>query len=269
MGGSMIASLLLLAAGQPGSFEPTRVAVDHETVRPSDLRVGVGDSVRAATWDELQEKPNAPVTIRMACMVMKPFGVPGGCVPADSIPAGQAQVNLPVLTEQVRAARAERSTLELELERIAEKRIRTSRLVRGRSDDQFMVIHLFEVVIDPADARPIFDTDNPLALADVSFARPLDASLIQSLFPVLAMRESFGARVRITCRIQPSLDLLCRDVGTVTPVPAQAFQPADPVTEDFRLATYQIASTIKLEPKTKSGADVVGRNLVISISWVL
>jgi hypothetical protein len=168
--------------------------------------------------------------------------------------------------------KAERSDSRVDaaLFKLAARRVKTLRLFPG---DQSMLfsIRFFEEVIAPADARSPFAAaaEPALTTRDVTFAEPLDGRLLQMLYPAIAMRYSVNAQVRVTCDIGGDLKLLCRDRGTVTSDPAEVPGYTPQLIEDLRFSTYQLASTIKLQPKTTDGQDVAGRQFRFIVRWAL
>jgi len=262
----MIAFFVMLAAaaaGAPfGSVDLNIVPVEYQPTAPADLRVPISDSVRAATWDSLSAKPTAPVRVRLACIVWNVSGAPGACIPAYLLPQGQKTVDW----IELRRHQADGSAAELQ--DVAARRIRASRLAAkpGRQKHMF-VIRVFDEVVAPEDAREPFATGPAITLNDVGLSTPLDTSLVEHLYPTAAVRAGIIARVVITCKIEFTLRPLCRDPGAFQVDPSSANSLTPDIREELLFATYQLASTMKLEPKTHDGREVRGRNLRMAVTW--
>lgn len=253
---------LIGLAASTANFNPENVPVERSVVTAAEYRVPPGDSVRASTWDEISSKPSQPIPVRVACIVMLEFGVPGACIPASRLPAGTT-VNWAAVRDAYERAPDSREAQD-ELIRTAEKRLSVSRLKPANG----WAVRIFEEVISPADARPTFEPGEAFTLRDVIMTKPLDGKLVKALYPVAPLRNGAAARVSLTCKIEQDFRLLCRDPGVVKIGPPSEAGNAQ-FAEAFRLATYQLASTISLQPKSYSGQDVVGRNLTIAINWLL
>jgi hypothetical protein len=82
-------------------------------------------------------------------------------------------------------------------------------------------------------------------------------------YPTRALRADITAKVKLTCLVQPSHKLLCRDPGEII-----TSGPADPGSVNaFRLASYQIASTFELAPQDKRGEEIRGKSLTFTLNW--
>lgn len=260
----LIAAVSSLASANNESNIP----VSYEVVRPADVRVPISDSVRAATWDDLTIQPEQPVNIRLACIVFVPSGAPGNCVPALLVPPGQKTVDWGKVLDAGQQDGQFASPTDAALFEVARRRVNAIRLVPSDGRVVFSV-RFFDEVIGPADARPplaiTFDKD--LTTRDVVFAEPLDGSLLQALYPPIAMRYSVNADVSVTCKIEPSLKLLCRDPGVIVSNPSEVPGYTDKLMENLRFSTYQLASTIKLKPRSADGREVAGRHFRFVVRW--
>lgn len=265
--------LLGLTLAMSAASPPTRsihVPVDYETVSPSDYVVPVGDSVLAATWDALVVKPTEPVKMQMACLMVAHSGVPVNCVPASQIPTGQktvdwAIVGNPNATPDPTVSEQERNKIA-----VAASRLRSTRI--ASVDDQGMfTIRLFEVTLSPTDERAPFTSagENALNSESVEFAVPLDPKLLSDLYPPAAMLWGAPVRVNMLCNIKQDLGLLCRDTGKLEYTRVYSNRDEARMIEDVRLATYQLASTMRLKPKDMNGQDVAGRDYEFSVFWQL
>lgn len=189
---------------------------------------------------------------------------------ASLVPPGQERVDWGKTLEADDKAERSARPADAELFRAAARRVKALRLFPGDRSTLFSV-RFFEEVIAPTDARPRFAAapEPALAMGDVTFAEPLDGSLLQALYPAIAMRYSINARVRMTCTIGSDLKLLCRDRGTIVYDPADIPEYAAQLIGDLRFSTYQLASTIKLEPKTADGRDIAGRQFTFAVHWAV
>lgn len=246
-----------------------KVPVEYDTVDSTEIRIAVSDSVRAATWDMLTIKPARPVHVRMACIVLDRYGAPGACVPASQVPPGQDTIDWPSIVDDDRQAGRSGNPSEAELHRVAGLRISAARTSERPATKNLFVIRFFEEVVSPTDARPPFAPGDALTMQDVVLARPIDRALMQVLYPAVAMRYSVNARVTMTCRIEPSLKLLCRDPGAIVTEPGDIGTLTPTLIKDLRFSTYQLASTIALAPKGRDGQDIVGKDVKFSIRWQL
>jgi hypothetical protein len=263
--------LIAAVSGVPApADEQMMLSVTYAVVQPTDLRVPISDSVRAATWDDLKVALDRPVPVRLACIIFVPSGGPGNCVPASLVPPGQKRIDWDKILEASDKAGRSASRDEAALFKVAARRVKTLRLFPGDQSTMFS-IRFFEEVVAPADARPPFAAAPQPALTTgkVRFGEPLDGQLVQMLYPAIAMRYSVSAQVRVTCDVGADLKLLCRDRGTVIPNPAEVPGYTEQLMEDLRFSTYQLASTIKLQPKTNDGQDVAGQQFVFAVRWAL
>lgn len=267
---TIMLALMAGASGAAAAEEEMLLPVRQAVVQPVDVRIPISDSVRSATWDDLAIRLEKPVPVRLACIIFVPTGGPGNCVPASLVPSGQERVDWSKILEA--AEKAERKALprDAALFSVAARRVKALRLFPGERGTLFSV-RFFEEVIAPADARPPFATASApvLTMAEVRFAEPLDGQLLQALYPTIAMRYSVNAQVRMTCNVGADLKLLCRDPGTVISNPAEIAGYTEKLMEDLRFSTYQLASTIKLNPKTADGQDVTGRQFAFAVRWAL
>lgn len=256
---------LAVAASMGGDF--SNVPVEYETVGPADTLVSISDSVRAATWDGLSSKPSEPVQVRLACIVFVASGAPGACVPASLLPVGQKTVDWPAIRNGNDVADRSANWGDVEMRRTSALRIDAARIHPQPVGKGMFVIRVFEEIISPADARPAFVPGEALTMQDVTLAKPLDGSLLQALYPVLAMRYSVTARVTVICKIEESLRILCRDLGKIQSDPSEIGEWTPELMHSLQFSTYQLASTLKFEKKDKNGNDISGRNIKVSIVW--
>ncbi|HEV2596965.1 MAG TPA: hypothetical protein VGU00_01295 [Sphingopyxis sp.] len=262
--------LIAAASGAVAPADENMLPVAYAAVQPADIRVPISDSVRAATWDELEVALDRPVPVRLACIIFVPSGGPGNCVPASLVPLGQERVDWGRILEASDKAVRSADRVDAALFRAAARRVKTLRLFPGDRSTMFS-IRFFEEVVASADARPPFAAapEPALTMGNVAFAEPLDGRLLQMLYPAIAMRYSVNAQVRVTCDIGADLKLLCRDRGMVISNPAEVPGYTAQLMEDLRFSTYQLASTIKLQPKTADGLEVAGRQFAFAVRWAL
>ncbi|WP_411341369.1 hypothetical protein V6U71_05870 [Sphingopyxis sp. J-6] len=268
---TLMLGLMAAASGVAApAVEEAMLPVAYGVVQQADIRVPISDSVRAATWDELGVTLDRPVPVRLACIILVPSGGPGNCVPASLVPPDQERVDWDKILEASHKAGRSASRVDAALFKAAARRVKTLRLFPGDQNMLFS-IRFFEEVVAPSDARPPFAAASEPALTtrNATFAEPLDGQLLQMLYPAIAMRYSVNAQVRLTCDVGSDLKLLCRDHGTVMSDPAEVPGYTAQLMEDLRFATYQLASTVKLQPETTDGQDVVGRQFRFIVRWAL
>jgi len=250
-------------------IDMNNVPIEYGTVASAQMRVAISASVRAATWDDLPFKPSNPVNVRLACIVLAKYGIPGGCVPASRITSGLNAIGWAVIRDNYEHVGRYQNLTDFALLQTANQRIATARLPPQPDSKNMFVIKFFEEVISPSDSRPIFFEGKRIDMKDVNLAKPLDDSLFQVLYPPLALRYSATARVTMSCQVEDNLRLLCRDPGMIdidTNIPAESRR--DLITS-MRYATYQLASMMEIEPKSKDGQEVVGKQLRIRVTWKL
>lgn len=250
------------------SSDVNNVPVDYHPVA-KDMLVPTSDSVRAATWDELESQPSEPVQVRVACMVFMPFGAPGSCVAASRLGTGQTVANWPKLRDEEARAQQSGNQADVAIRGVAEDRISTLRLAGDPSAKPGFVIRIFDEVVSPADARPHSSTSETLGLNDVTLTKPIDFGLIKALYPPAGLRYSVSARVALQCRIEATRKLLCRELGTIQIGGGNFDEDTKTLQRSFRFATYQLASTLQLNSKSRAGEDVTGRNLRLAITWAV
>lgn len=252
-------TLLVLAAGASlAKFDA--VPVIAKPVTDKDVLVPLSDSVKAATWDALREPPRGPVEFRLACIVFQPFGAPGRCVDAALLDPRKRQVDWRALTEAADRALTAGPSALLD---IAQTRVSALRLKPPADRKPHFEVRLFRVVVSPQDAMPAYVPGPALTSADFTFATPINGALLTAHYPTRALRSEITARVKLTCLVQPSRKLLCRDPGEIV---TAGFSDAGIVNE-FRLASYQIASTFELAPQDKRGEDIRGKSLTFTLNW--
>lgn len=260
----MLLGLIIAASAGASVNDDMIVPVDYTVVSRSEVRVPISDSVRATTWDDLAVKPTQPVQLHLACIVFVPSGAPGGCIPASFIKPGQKMVDWPKVF-----AAAERATVDAELLKAATRRIAAARVAAPAGGKAIFAVRFFDEVVSPSDERPplALTLDQDLTMRDVALAEPLNPSLMKALYPPVAMRYSVNARVRVTCKIETNLTLLCRDPGVIEAQPHDIGEYTYNLMEALRFSTYQLASTIRFHPKTNDGRDVAGRNFRFAVRW--
>ncbi|WP_143146678.1 hypothetical protein [Novosphingobium sp. NDB2Meth1] len=252
-------TLLVLAAGASlAKFDA--VPVIAKPVTDKDVLVPLSDSVKAATWDALREPPRGPVEFRLACIVFQPFGAPGRCVDAALLDPRKRQVDWRALTEAADRALTAGPSALLD---IAQTRVSVLRLKPPADRKPHFEVRLFRVVVSPQDAMPAYAPGPALTSADFTFATPINGALLTANYPTRALRSDVTARVKLTCLVQPTRKLLCRDPGEIV---TAGFSDAGIVNE-FRLASYQIASTFELAPQDKRGEDIRGKSLTFTLNW--
>lgn len=265
--------ILGLAFAMAAASPPTKslhVPVDYENVSPNDYVIPVGASVLAATWDVLEVKPTEPVKVQMACLMVARSGVPVNCIPASQIPTGQKTVDWAIVGNPNASPGQGGNEHELNMISVAASRLRSTRIASVEDQGMFMV-RFFEVTLSPTDKRAPFTMagDIPLDSQSVEFEQPLDTNLLMDLYPPAAMIWGAPVRVRIRCNITQDLGLLCRDPGEFEYNRADSNRSEAGMIEDLRLATYQLASTMRLKPKDIDGRDVTGRDYAFSVFWQL
>lgn len=250
----------------PDRVDPHAVPVEYGVVGPADFALPTGESVRAATWDELAVRPDRPVTLRLACPVMIISGAPGTCVDAALVPPGQKTLDWERIRSLDDANMQAAGAADRALRLAANLRINAALLTARPASKEMFVVKFFEEVISPADARPPFlDADAPLITGLVR--KPVDSAVLINLYPTLAVRYAVAARVSMICRITDALRLLCRDPGTVEFAADPPVEVRGAIAYSLRHATYQYASVIRFEAKNKDGEDVAGRAFRVSLRW--
>ncbi len=265
--------LLLLAADPaPASTAADAVKIGGPVkVGKSDIILPVGDSLRAAAWENLIEKPTAPRHVGLACLVIANEGTPVSCVPATPKlkAANIGQWNALVDAYSASAPPTptpERSLNEIATLRVLNSRVRPERGSKGKTNWKVMI---FDEVFAPTDARPHPPAGEALPMSAVTLTKSFDPDILRMLYPLAAERYRVAARVTITCHIEPTLTLLCREPGKIEAEQGEAGEGAAMIYTSLVLASYQAASTIRLAPKAKDGSDVVGKDLTMSFRWAL
>lgn len=260
------AILLALAAGAAGaSFD--QMPVVNTPVSAESLLFPLSDSVKAATWDRLANPPRVPVTLNLACIVLMSSGAPGRCVDGALVPTGRTTVDWTAVVDAANRADSDKTAATspaYALFLAAQTRVGLMRLKPTRGAAPTFEVHRFTVVFAPTDARPRLLSGPALGMADVTFAQPISAALLQANYPTSALRNDVAAKVTVTCLIKPDLQLLCRERGPITLWPDRS-----DLADDFLLATYQVASTFRLSGRDRFGEDIRGKHLQFTIHWTL
>jgi hypothetical protein len=231
----------------------------------------LGESLRAATWENLLEKPAAPRHVGLVCLVMADEGTPVSCLPATAKlkAANLAEWNALFDADAAAALTApagERNLIEIAMLRVLNTRLRPERGGKGKTSWK---LKIFDEVFSPSDDRPRPPAGEVLAMNAVTLEKNFDPDILRMLYPMVAQRYRMAARVTITCHIQPTLTLLCRNPGKIDAEQGQPPDNAQPIYTALVLASYQAASTIRLAPKAKDGRDVAGKDLTLSFRWAL
>jgi hypothetical protein len=251
--------------GVPGDM--AAIPLTQGMLQSTDLPIPVSDSVRAATWETMPDKPAKPVHVRVACIVIASYGLPGACVPASSIEAGAKTVNWVKARDDYDRWERVAAPAEVALLRVVTERLNAARAPEQQIAGSVFAVRFFEEVVAPEDARAPFAAGDTLSLADVRLTKPIDGSLLSRLYPAAALRGDVSARVVIACDIQASLKLLCRDQGKVDLSATGMTSDPGRFVHDFRFSTYQFASMLQLEPTGLKGGSVAGRQLKIALVW--
>ncbi|GMM60900.1 hypothetical protein [Novosphingobium pituita] len=262
-----VAQTNIAGAIVPAKFDLHNVPVEYGVVSSIDVRVPVSASVRAATWDALTNKPSASSHVRLACIVWTHSGAVGACVAASLVPAGQATIDWGQLRAADKAAERSAKSVAASLNYVAAQRIHTALLTARRDSPIIFVVRFFDEVVAPADAREPFSPGETVMLRDVTLKRPLDGTLLADLYPNIAVRKTIKAHITVSCLIEPSLELLCRDPGSIQLNPAEIGSDTDEVVKDFRFSAYQLVSTLQPEALDKAGHSVVGKLLRVTVAF--
>jgi hypothetical protein len=270
----MLPLFLMLLAANPASavtVESDIKIAGPEKVRPSDIDLPLGDSLRAVTWENLVQKPTAPRHVALACLVMANEGTPISCVPATPKLKASNVAEWNALFDAYNAAAAttpagERSLTDIATLRVLNTRLRPERGGKGKTSWKLMI---FDEVLAPSDERPRPAPGEALMMGAVTLQKNFNPAVLRRLYPLIAQRYGMAARVAITCHIQPTLTLLCREPGKIDAEQGQPPANAEVVYTALVFASYQAASTIRLAPKAKDGRDVAGKDLTLAIRWAL
>lgn len=264
-------------ASQPVQVEPVVQAPDMHAIAveaggANDVLVPVSDSVRAATWDWLsaasaKPTPAAEMHVKVACIVFYPLGAPGACIDAARIPAGASTVDWAALRAQDEAELMAGPADVLARREVVVLRLSALRMKAQAATPPRFAVRVFDEAVGPGDARPAATPAPLFNFGEVALEAPLQGELLEALYPVRALRDELRARVEVRCRIEPSRRLLCRDPGKVTLLPYLVREDSDEIEAAFRLATYQLASTLQLKPEAKDGRPVAGSDLRLVINW--
>lgn len=255
--------LALLAAGAIRADEtlPTPMLADEKSIA-----LPVSAAVKSATIKELSTPIARPVRFTLLCSVLIARGRPLNCIQAeDPLPGTwDAFENKAFALALRQSGPTADPVLKVALDRIHEMRVHVP---PGQASSGKTLMTFVETG-SPDDAIPDPAPAETLSQRDVVIERGADGEMLANLYPEIAIRNGILAKVVVTCRVIENRHLICRD-GSVSTVNRHG----DPVTNgmgrDFRLASYQVVSTIVLGPKTKDGRDAVGRDVTMAINWSL
>jgi|GEM_PF-4619935 len=112
----------------------------------------------------------------------------------------------------------------------------------------------------------------PLEQGDVAFrAGPRFASA-EDLYPPEALRRGVGARLIVTCRVQPQAQLFCHRVRFADPtqnkIPSSAVLSRS-ISVAFMAATIGLLEGSQVGPTTKVGSATIGRDIQLPVTWTL
>jgi hypothetical protein len=265
----MLPLLMFLLAAAPAAEGSQVKIAGPAKVRPSDIRIPVGDSLRAATWENLPVKPTAPRHVGLACLVLANEGTPLSCLPATAKLKAATLAQWNALFDAYTAASPgaadpERTLIDIATLRVLNTRLRPEGGGKGKTSWKLMI---FDETFSPTDARPHPPPGEALTMSAVTLDKPFDPNILEALYPMIAQRYQMAARVTITCHIEPALTLLCREPGKIDAEQGQSNENAEVIYTALVFASYQAASTIRLAPKAKDGSDVAGKDLTMAFRW--
>ncbi|HEY0313741.1 MAG TPA: hypothetical protein VGC56_14765 [Allosphingosinicella sp.] len=249
--------LLLGLAPAPDARLPAPIEA-----KAGDIVLAPSASVRAATIAPLARPPERPMTVKLACEVHA-NGEPIRCVRAESLGGLARWSDFYAAADSLARSLYEPGgdlIVRGAYERVHALRVRAwkSRDFAGKA---FM---LFSEVIAAGDAAPPPQPAETVSAESLVFEDSPAGLDMDQLYPEAALRNEVQPHVTITCRVQPSRELLCRD-GEVA-----WFQPLDgAATRQMLLATYQFAAARKVAPLTRDGRQTVGRDVRIDVHWNL
>lgn len=250
---------------------PTLLLAPARAVKDEEWRIKASRSLLAATYNAIVEPPKEMVTVDLTCLVIKSEGVPLSCLPAAALKNPKTWAEYKVQEHQfmmaLPTALAEEART-LSYMTAAADRILSSRLhpdPAAHFDAPPELIN-FSVEISPTDALPDLPLPvNMITQRDVKLENDLNSGLFVTLYPSIMLFSGTEARVVIVCNVLADRTLSCQRSPRVTILSGPS--PDEALWRYFRYASYQAASTIKLQPKTITGADVVGQTLVMNFRW--
>ena len=268
----LMAVLAGRARAAAGPWRRGAVSSSPSKVKDSDIIIPVGDSLRAATWENLPEKPTAARHVALACLVMANEGTPISCLPATpklkaaNLAAWNAEFDAYAATAPATPTPTpERTQTDIAMLRVVNIRLKPERSGKGKNWKTM----IFDEVFAPTDARERPPAGEALTMGAVTLEKPFDPDVLRLLYPIIAQRYQVSARVTITCHIEPALTLLCRKPGKIDAEQGQP--PANPqgIYAALVFASYQAASTIRLAPTAKAGRPVAGKDLTLAFRWAM
>jgi hypothetical protein len=245
------AALALMGANnpQPPLGEPVAVTANDIIASPSA-------AVKSAVLDAAESQPAKPVSFDFICMASAEGAI------FDCIPGSNALPPKATWLDFIRIAGVdEKKSADHSLVALARLQARRTVLRERTGSPKTYLIRLSET-LDPAAHVELAKPTRVVTSKELHFATVPDGRLMSRLYPMAALRNGTGARVTARCRVQNDLSLFCYGGKT-----NESVRPGD--AEDFVMATYQLWSAARVDPKTVDGQDAVGAEAELSINWQL
>ncbi|MDF7776335.1 hypothetical protein P1X14_13855 [Sphingomonas sp. AOB5] len=254
---SIILPLLLTLVAQDADKLAAPVAAEGAAILYAPSR-----SLRSATAAAETGLPATPVTLRFQCLVDDGAGIPQSCLLLDGAAQPAAR-----RTEYDRRLAAQTLTpaARVALARIRFTRTRPSGSHAPAGATPVLVPMIFTETVSTGDVLVPGAPAGVIASGDMEMLERPTAELLTSYYPTLALKDNVEVRMKALCRIGPDRKLFCRDAEPTAP--DSKLTPE--LTLQFELATYQVLDGIRLEPLSKKGDPVVGRDVEVRIAFVL
>lgn len=254
----MLGLLVTAALGATASL-PAPILVNEQSIS-----LPVSSAVRSETIKDLPAPLPGPLSLTFHCTMDMTDGRPLDCVEGER-PSSWKAFDSKVIQTALRENGPEADPVR----KVAAARIGLTRvhLVPGNNTVRETVMTFVETVApDDAIPDPVPVPTAPLTWQDVTFETGIDQAMLASLYPRTALRRGVHARAELTCRITVPRRLFCYR-GVIKDADNEAVPLGDWISKQFKLASYQVASTMRLAPRTKGDIDVVGQDIVINVNW--
>lgn len=253
----LFAPILLQAAPQESDKTAEPVVADS-----TNIFYAPSPSLRSVTAAGVPGLPATPVAVRLQCEVAT-YGAPVACLPLDAGAkpvTSRAEWKKRVAAWTATGAAAAAPAVRVAIERVLFIRVQP---VAGTAFAPPQMI--FTESVSAGDAVTLGKPIGTIEARDLEMDERPTPEILQSYYPVSALRSGIGARMKAMCRVMPNRKLLCRDAELIAPDAAITFA----LSSEFRNATYQVLDSIRLAPLTKQDEPVVGRDVEMRISFIL
>lgn len=228
--------------------------------------VPVSAEVRSDTVKRLAAPPLEAARFTFHCEMNMRRGEPTRCIEAEGrYPKSWDEYRLQAQELSAKLTGTDANPLLS----VAHSRVMQIRVVNdGPGSSGGTKIMTFSETVTPDDA--LFDPEpvETVEAKDIIFSQKPSAVDMANLYPAYALRLGVTARTTVTCRVNDDLTLSCRNADA-----KPNLNPDNPdyerMSNEFRLASYQLMSLMKASSQAGEGGSIVGKDFDYPMSWLI